>query len=70
MAFLAKKGEKKDIYFVGTTNVGKSTLINAIINMNSDLKDVITTSKFPGTTLDEIKIPLSNGHYLIDTPEF
>ena len=68
MAFLAKKGEKKDIYFVGTTNVGKSTLINAIINMNSDLKDVITTSKFPGTTLDEIKIPLSNGHYLIDTP--
>ena len=42
MAFLAKKGEKKDIYFVGTTNVGKSTLINAIINMNSDLKDVIT----------------------------
>lgn len=68
MAFLAKKGEKKDIYFVGTTNVGKSTLINAIINMNSDLKDVITTSKFPGTTLDEIKIPLSNGNYLIDTP--
>lgn len=68
IAFLAKKGEKKDIYFVGTTNVGKSTLINAIINMNSDLKDVITTSKFPGTTLDEIKIPLSNGHYLSDTP--
>ena len=61
-------GNKVDLYFVGTTNVGKSTLINAIINMNSDLKDVITTSKFPGTTLDEIKIPLSNGHYLIDTP--
>lgn len=66
--FLAKKGKKKDIYFVGTTNVGKSTLINAIISARSELKDVITTSKFPGTTLDAIKIPLSDGHYLIDTP--
>lgn len=66
--FIAKKGKKKDIYFVGTTNVGKSTLINAILSERSDLKNLITTSKFPGTTLDEIKIPLDNGHYLIDTP--
>lgn len=66
--FLAKEGKNKDIYFVGTTNVGKSTLINAILSERSDLKDLITTSKFPGTTLDAIKIPLSDGHYLIDTP--
>lgn len=66
--FIAQEGKNKDVYFVGTTNVGKSTLINAILSARSDLKDLITTSKFPGTTLDEIKIPLDNGHYLIDTP--
>ncbi|MBA1395148.1 ribosome biogenesis GTPase YqeH, partial [Lactobacillus sp. XV13L] len=27
-----------------------------------------TTSRFPGTTLDKIEIPLANGHYLVDTP--
>ena len=29
---------------------------------------MITTSRFPGTTLDRIEIPLENGHFLIDTP--
>ena len=30
--------------------------------------DVITTSHFPGTTLDIIEIPLSDGRVLVDTP--
>ena len=29
---------------------------------------MITTSQFPGTTLDKIEIPLDDGHFLIDTP--
>lgn len=66
--YLATKGKNEDIYFVGTTNVGKSTLINAIIETRSEYKNLITTSKFPGTTLDSIKIPLNEGHYLVDTP--
>ncbi|RVU70000.1 MULTISPECIES: ribosome biogenesis GTPase YqeH [Lactobacillus] len=68
IAYLDKASKNRDIYFVGMTNVGKSTLINAIIDKMGDIQDLITTSRFPGTTLDRIEIPLENGHYLIDTP--
>ena len=30
--YLNKHSQDQDVYFVGTTNVGKSTLINAIID--------------------------------------
>ena len=58
----------KDVYVVGVTNVGKSSLINAIIKLTAGQQEVITTSRFPGTTLDKIEIPLDDGHYLVDTP--
>lgn len=58
----------RDVYIVGVTNVGKSTLINAIIQAAVGEESVITTSQFPGTTLDLIEIPLDDGHYIIDTP--
>jgi len=59
---------KKDVYVVGTTNVGKSTFINRIIKQSAGLDDVITTSYFPGTTLGFIEIPLDDSTFLIDTP--
>ncbi|HHJ7666223.1 TPA: ribosome biogenesis GTPase YqeH [Streptococcus pyogenes] len=58
----------RDVYVVGVTNVGKSTLINAIIQEITGNKDVITTSRFPGTTLDKIEIPLDDGTFIFDTP--
>lgn len=58
----------KDVYVVGCTNVGKSTFINKIIKEVAGGQDVITTSHFPGTTLDMIEIPLDDGKALIDTP--
>lgn len=58
----------KDVYVVGCTNVGKSTFINRIIKEVAGEGDVITTSHFPGTTLDIIKVPLDDGKSLIDTP--
>lgn len=58
----------KDVYVVGCTNVGKSTFINRIIKEVTGEGDVITTSHFPGTTLDIIKIPLDDGKSLIDSP--
>jgi 30S ribosome assembly GTPase len=58
----------KDVYVVGCTNVGKSTFINRIIKEVTGEEDVITTSHFPGTTLDIIKIPLDDGKALIDSP--
>ncbi|UOR12243.1 ribosome biogenesis GTPase YqeH [Halobacillus amylolyticus] len=57
-----------DVYVVGTTNVGKSTFINALINQTSGVKDAITTSYFPGTTLGFIDIPLDEKSSLFDTP--
>ncbi len=58
----------KDVYVVGCTNVGKSSFINRIIKEVTGEEDVITTSHFPGTTLDTIKIPLDDNKSLIDTP--
>lgn len=58
----------KDVYVVGCTNVGKSTFINRIIKEVTGESDIITTSHFPGTTLDIIKIPLEDGKSLIDSP--
>lgn len=58
----------KDVYVVGVTNVGKSSLINQIIKSSAGVQDLITTSQFPGTTLDQIEIPLEDGKALIDTP--
>ncbi|AZP92475.1 ribosome biogenesis GTPase YqeH [Enterococcus mundtii] len=72
MTTLLKKIEKyregRDVYIVGVTNVGKSTLINQIIKNTAGVQEVITTSQFPGTTLDKIEIPLDDGQFLIDTP--
>lgn len=58
----------QDVYVVGTTNVGKSSLINAIIKQQAGLQELITTSRFPGTTLDKIEIPLADGKNIVDTP--
>ncbi|OEH93671.1 ribosome biogenesis GTPase YqeH [Bacillus solimangrovi] len=59
----------KDVYVVGCTNVGKSTFINHLIKQFSKERgDVITTSQFPGTTLDLIDIPLDEDSILFDTP--
>lgn len=58
----------RDVYVVGTTNVGKSTLINQIINLSTNIKNMVTTSYFPGTTLGKIEIPLDDGNVLVDTP--
>lgn len=61
--------EGRNVYVVGVTNVGKSTIMNQIIKAaTGNNEDVITTSQFPGTTLDQIRIPLDDGSSLIDTP--
>ncbi|GAB6990719.1 ribosome biogenesis GTPase YqeH [Paenibacillus pini] len=58
----------RDVYVVGATNVGKSTLINRLIRDYSDLEQELTTSRYPGTTLDMVNIPLDDGKFIIDTP--
>lgn len=58
----------RDVYVVGSTNVGKSTLINRLIRDYSDLDQELTVSRYPGTTLDMVHIPLDDGRSIIDTP--
>ncbi|WP_141336044.1 ribosome biogenesis GTPase YqeH [Paenibacillus sp. tmac-D7] len=60
--------EGRDIYVVGATNVGKSTLINRLIRDYSDLDAELTVSQYPGTTLDLVRIPMDDGSSIIDTP--
>lgn len=65
---LARK--ERDVYFVGCANVGKSSLINALLKKNTSIReDVISTSMIPGTTLNEIRIPFfEDNKAFIDTP--
>lgn len=65
---LARK--QRDVYFVGVANVGKSSIINALLKRTtSQTEDVIATSLVPGTTLDAIRIPyFEDNCALIDTP--
>jgi ribosome biogenesis GTPase YqeH len=59
----------RDVYVVGATNVGKSTFINKLISeFSQEEKPFITTSHYPGTTLDMIEVPLDEKSALFDTP--
>ena len=67
---LLNKLESKNInevYVLGYTNAGKSTLINNLTNATNENK--ITTSSIPNTTIDFIKIKLDNIS-IIDSPGF
>lgn len=61
------KYKDKNIYFVGITNSGKSTLINEMMKSYSKKDGNITTSNYPSTTLDVV--PVKVGELKInDTP--
>lgn len=62
-----KYKKSNDVYFVGMTNSGKSTLINKLIKNYSNKEIEVTTSMYPSTTLNKIEIVLDNLK-IIDTP--
>ena len=61
-----KKG--KDVYVIGYTNAGKSTMINKILYNYVDSNESITTSILPNTTIDNVSIKIDDDLNLIDTP--
>lgn len=67
-SMINKYKKSKNVYVVGYTNAGKSTLINQIIKNYSDSDNTITTSVLPSTTLDLIDVKISEDLTIIDTP--
>ena len=65
---IEKIKNNRDVYLLGITNSGKSTLINRICKAKGINNDSVTTSMFPETTIDTIKVNVSNNFNLIDTP--
>ncbi|XP_035912884.1 nitric oxide-associated protein 1 [Anopheles stephensi] len=57
-------GTRGDVYLVGCTNVGKSTLFNALLRSDlckvqaTDLIQKATASPWPGTTIRMLKFPI------------
>ncbi|KRY85587.1 Nitric oxide-associated protein 1 [Trichinella pseudospiralis] len=67
ITFIQRKwGVKGDIYLVGCTNAGKSTLFNTFLQSDMckvqavDLIERATASLWPGTTLNLLKFPVLN----------
>lgn len=56
-----------DIYLVGNTNSGKSTLLNKLVERYGKLDDRVTVSMYPSTTLDIVRVELDK-FSIIDTP--
>ena len=58
----------KNVYVVGHTNAGKSSLINKLIQNYSENTQELTMSPLPSTTLNTVTIQIDNHLTLIDTP--
>lgn len=68
LALIRARKTGAETYFFGTTNVGKSTLINALVGRVKKTPGEITVSGVIGTTLDFIKAELEPDLTLIDMP--
>jgi len=65
---IKKYKTSRNVYVVGHTNVGKSTLINTLMKNYSEYDSELTISPLPSTTLNKVNIKLSSDLTLIDTP--
>lgn len=66
---IAEYGKNKDIYFIGTENSGKSSLIYKMLKYyENNSNENITTCSFKNTSLEGLKIPFENKTYIYETP--
>ena len=65
---IKKYQTNKNVYLVGNTNAGKSTLLNKLIKNYSINESNITESIMPSTTLNQLNVILDKNTILIDTP--
>ena len=60
----------KNVYVIGNTNAGKSTLINKLIKNYSSNTQELTISPLPSTTLNSITIEINDYLTIVDTPGY
>lgn len=60
--------KSKNVYVVGYTNAGKSSMINKLLYNYSSNKSDITTSMLPSTTINNIELEINDSLTIIDTP--
>ena len=65
---IKKYQKSKNVYVVGYTNAGKSSLISKFIKNYGDGNTTLTVAPLPTTTLDKIIIPINEELTLVDTP--
>ena len=58
----------RNVYVVGHTNAGKSSLINKLIKNYSTNEQELTMSPLPSTTLNTVNIDINEHLTLVDTP--
>lgn len=58
----------KDVYVIGYTNAGKSSLINKILKAVSEEQRELTMSPLPSTTLNAMRIDIDEHLTIVDTP--
>lgn len=63
-----KYKKSNNVYVVGYTNAGKSSLISKFIKDYGDGNTRLSIAPLPSTTLNKIMIPINNKLSLIDTP--
>lgn len=70
-AKIEKLRKGKDAYVIGAVSAGKSSLINTLLkNYQNPTSLFITTSPYPGTTLNVIRVPLDMHSAIFDTPGY
>ena len=65
---IKKHRKSKNVYVVGFTNAGKSSLISRLIKNYGDGTNNLTISPLPSTTLNKIDIRINENLNIVDTP--
>lgn len=65
---IKKYRKSQNVYVVGFTNAGKSSLISKMIQNYGDNDNKLTISPLPSTTLNKIDIKINDNLTIIDTP--
>lgn len=65
---IKKYRKSKNVYVVGFTNAGKSSMISRLIKNYGDGDNNLTISPLPSTTLNKIDVRINDNLNIVDTP--